>query len=237
MGKLEVQGMILDLDNTLYDEHQYFYLAFKQISHRLASICNMEERKLYDFLSNEFAQKGSQYPKFFKYILEKLDIYSSELDQQILEIYKTVTGYMVPYPDALQALTSLKGRVKLALVTNGIVQAQVNKVRLLGIQPHFDYICYARELGTENEKPNSAPFLKVLEVLKIEPDHLVSLGDNPKTDIEGTKKLGIYTVLIRRGEMSHVPFPSNYKPDLEIFNFNDLWACLESRKFRLGRTP
>ena len=227
MAKFRVKSLMFDLDNTLYDERQYFALAFQDISRYLAPLCNAEAERLWAFLNAEFEEKGSQYPRFFEFILKKLGIFSPVLDAEVLRLYESVGGTLTLYPDAQELLARLQGNTKMAIITNGRVEAQSNKAKLLGVAPYVDYICYARKLGKENEKPNPLPFLKTMDILGVSPKEAVYVGDDPKTDIAGARGVGMVAVRIIRGEMKDVPNLNGSHPDLEIGTMDELLAHLE----------
>ena len=70
MNRFRAEAAVFDLDNTLYDESQYFSLAFKPIAQRLAQVCNREPEELYQYIASTFQEKGSRYPKFFQFVLK-----------------------------------------------------------------------------------------------------------------------------------------------------------------------
>ncbi|MDP3722489.1 MAG: HAD family hydrolase [Candidatus Omnitrophota bacterium] len=226
MAKCKTQAVLFDLDNTLYDERDYFLLAFERIARHLAPLCRRDSSQLDGWMTAAFDKKGSQYPKFFKFVLEELGVYSPTLDEEVLDLYKTVAGGLTLYPDADEVLTWLRGRVKLALVTNGIAEAQANKVALLGIQPRFDHICYARAFGKEYEKPNTLPFVKTLSALEVPADRAVYVGDDPRTDISGAKRAGMVAIRIRRAAAPQPQSPDTWRADVELDTLQGLPAYL-----------
>ena len=193
----------------------------------MESICNIEWARLYEFITGEYSKKGSRYPRFFKFVLEELGVHSPELDAEVLGLYKTAVGHLELYPDARELLTKLNGKVKLGIVTNGIMEAQANKVRLLGIASYFDHICYARHLGRAHEKPDPMPYSETLAALGVPVSRSVFVGDNPRTDVLGAKRMGMYTVRIRRGEWADTENPEGWLPDMEVRTLEQISTGIE----------
>ena len=106
---------------------------------------------------------------------------------------------------ALEVLTSLKGRYRLYIVTNGF--AHIQKSRLAGakIESFFDAIFISQEIGAEKPSPAffDACFARIPGFQKSE---TVLIGDSISSDIKGGLQAGITTVL----------FCPNGKPNSEI---------------------
>jgi len=145
----------------------------------------------------------------------------------ILKIYANTTIKLELALGAEHLLNALKKqKIKLGLVTNGNVETQRNKVRLLGIEKYFDTIVYARELVKENEKPNSAVYRVTLEALRCKPEETICIGDNPHTDFWGAKKLGVRTVRLLSGEFKDVRLSEAYEADLTVRNLEEFSAVI-----------
>ena len=74
------KAIVLDLDNTIYNEIEYLKLAYQWISTRIISSDNLElQNKIYKFLVDEFIGNGRKdlYQKLKK--LENLDEFSLDL--------------------------------------------------------------------------------------------------------------------------------------------------------------
>ena len=106
---------------------------------------------------------------------------------------------------ALELLTSLKGRYRLYIVTNGF--AHIQKSRLAGakIESFFDAVFISQEIGAEKPSPAffNACFARIPDFQKSE---TVLIGDSISSDIKGGLQAGITTVL----------FCPNGKPNSEI---------------------
>jgi len=154
-------------------------------------------------------------------ILKNLKLYTPHLQEKFFEFYKTVYKPLPLYRDVKEVLFALRKKdYKLGIITNGTVEAQKNKIKCLGIGKFFDEIVYAREFGRECEKPHVKPFIEICKRLKIKPNQIAYIGDNPVTDFSGAKKVGLVTVRILRGAYKEIP--SGVDIDYEIKNLYEL---------------
>jgi len=219
---LNYRCIIFDLDNTLYDETEYFIAVFKEISKIISNIIRSKnEKQIYYEILNEFSVKGSQYPNFFLYITKKYNL-NEKFHNVFYNIYKNINANMSLYSDAKYILKWLKSEgYLLGLITNGTVESQWNKIRLLNLEKIMDCMCVAREFGIEFEKPNTFPYKYIVKKLKVSPSETIYVGDNPINDFQGAKKIGMTTVRIKRGEFKNLRINVKYI-DFEINSFYEL---------------
>lgn len=86
---------------------------------------------------------------------------------------------------------------KTALVCNGAVMRTGMLIDRLGLRKFFDTVVISEEVGYE--KCTGAPFRAALRRLKLLPEHVIMVGDDPYEDVEGAKKAGIKPVLLAAG--------------------------------------
>lgn len=213
-----IKAVIFDLDNTLYDEKLYFLMVFEEFS------------KVYgidaDLFKNAYDDRFILHSKdIFTDILKKINFYSKDRQNELFEIYKNINCRLKIYEEAhiLMDYLNCKNICK-AILTNGVVMAQKNKVRALNLEKFTDKIVYAREFGKEFEKPNEKPFLETLKLLGVENKNAIFVGDNPHTDIVGATKAGIKAFRFINGYTSHIEFAYDYNIDnlLEIKNYLEM---------------
>ena len=222
MRYLKYKGVVFDLDYTLYDEHKYFFSVFedfcdktkyngklKQMERSFLFLRQRSKDILGDILSvNEFEQ-------------DKLKLLKDEL----FRIYISINVNIKPYEDAILLLNSQKTKdLKLGILTNGVIEAQRNKIKCLSLTDYFDEIFFARQLGKGLEKPNRGAFEEIAERLKIPAPELIFIGDNPNTDFKGAKEIGGFTVRLKRGVYSNVPI--NEFVDVEIEDLSKIERIL-----------
>ncbi|MEJ5328356.1 MAG: HAD-IA family hydrolase [Candidatus Bathyarchaeia archaeon] len=219
---VRIKAVIFDLDNVLYDERTYVDVAYCEIARFLASICRLSEQVIYKKLLDELHKKTSMYPRLFNDVLLDLDL-DVALLPEILKIYAQVTPNLRTYPGIKKLLRVLrKKRVKLALVTNGCVEIQRNKIKLLKLEKYFDVILFAREVAASLEKPNPQVYIKALELLGTKAEETLCVGDNPHTDFWGAKKLGMRTIRLLIGEFKFVKMPEEYEAERSVHSIDEL---------------
>jgi putative hydrolase of the HAD superfamily len=105
------------------------------------------------------------------------------------------------FPHALEVLTRLKNKYKLALITNTRYD-DLKKIQeiLRGAQldEFFEEIIVSKDVGIS--KPNPRIFEIALEKLGVNPNEAVMIGNTISTDIFGGNKVGMRTVLFQLSE-------------------------------------
>ena len=201
-----IKALILDLDNTLYDENLYFFAVFKEFSKKHL----LDYIKIKSILTDDFRLNSSD---IFTDTLRKIDYFTEARHNELFTIYQTIDCKLKLDKDALEIISyAQKKNIKLAIITNGEVLAQQNKIKVLGLHNEIEHIIYARENGIAFEKPHEQPFLIALKRLKINSNEVLFVGDHPLTDIEGAKKVGIKSIRIYKGYAAKI----SYKHDETI---------------------
>ncbi|HTU00403.1 MAG TPA: HAD family hydrolase [Candidatus Sulfotelmatobacter sp.] len=94
------------------------------------------------------------------------------------------------FPEAADVLRALRARpVKLALITNGEVQEQRNKIERFALAPFFDYILVEAEFGVG--KPDPRVYRHALSRLSATARATWMVGDNPEWDVLAPQRVGI----------------------------------------------
>ena len=212
-----MSAIFFDLDNTLFNVEQYFYGAFKKISMYLSKKHNLSRKNIQKKLKDLWKNKSSMYPELFDDLLNFYGL--DENIEDIVEIFNTYDGKIKPYNDVISTLGEFKRRnYRLGIITDGNVQRQKRKIRLLGIQDFFDIIICTYELNSP--KPSEVPFKEALHRLKIKPKKIYYVGDNPLVDFKGAKKNGYFTIRLKKGEF--IQLPNNEFIDIQINRIKDL---------------
>lgn len=113
--------------------------------------------------------------------------------------FDAATGAQVAYDDARALLSSLRFRGYLTgVVTNAIFPASLIDVRVnaLGLSGYIDAVVSSADVGLA--KPDAGPFLKALELLRVDPHEALFVGDRAETDVAGARAAGMRAVLLER---------------------------------------
>lgn len=139
------------------------------------------------------------------------------------ERYQSCLGDTIVFrDDSYSIVSSLRGRVRQYVVSNGTVTAQSKKLRLSGLGELMDGIFLSEQLGVE--KPDVRFFQKVFE--KIPPAdkaQVMIVGDSLTSDMRGGRDAGILTCWYNPGK---TPRSNDVKIDYEIADLHMIYDLL-----------
>ncbi|MCY9091821.1 HAD family hydrolase [Bacillus mojavensis] len=129
------------------------------------------------------------------------------------------------YDETFDVLDQLKGKYELLLLTNG--DPSLQKEKLAGVPelaPYFNEIVISGAFG--KGKPDASIFEHCLQLMNIQKEDAVMVGDNLNTDILGASRAGIKTVWINRTDKKN---ETEVTPDYIISSLHDLFPILEHK--------
>src|SRR3989338_6026603 len=231
-----IKAVLFDLDNTLID-----FMTMKNeccaaaIDAMRSEGLKIEREEAIGILFEMFDVHGIEHPEIFQMFIEKVN---GKVDYKMLAegvvAYRRAQGrYRKPYPDVVPVLEKLRtAGLKLGIVSDAPSQKAWIRLVELGIQDYFDVVV---TLGDTGElKPSPLPFRKALDMLKIQSNEILFVGDKPERDIAGAKSVGMKTVFARYGFQTRVGNATKPKPakgesgaDYEIEEFSDLLGLAE----------
>lgn len=224
-----IRAILFDLDDTLYDEMQFVKGGFKAVSSCISENNNIDQNAVYQLLLDVLEKYGRGHT--FDIILKKLDLYSEKLIAKLVEVYRTHKSSLSLYPEVRAVLSALrKQEYKIALITDGNVKVQRNKVEVLKIKDFFDYMVFSDEYGIEKRKPSLFPYQKAMERLEVNAKEIIYVGDNPHKDFVSAKKLGILTVRIMRGRYKDIRLVEDNEAEYEIRNLDELFNVIKNQR-------
>ena len=124
------------------------------------------------------------------------------------------------FPEALDVLRHLRERsTRLALVTNGDLRHQRDKVERHGLGAFFDVILIEGELGVG--KPEPVVYRRALDALRVAPADATMVGDHLEWDVEAPQRLGLCGIWIDR-DTRGLPPGTATTPDRIIHDLREL---------------
>ena len=231
-----VDGLVFDLDNTLFDFERAFEGVvrefYEQHLRATASVPRAEAVEMMIRWDHELHAVTQYVPnprerRFARWLSEwpgtGLDIaaltgwYDDAMDRQ-----------MKPDPDINSFLARLNDRqVPWGIVTNGPSQMQRHKGRALGLDRIAPFIIISEEVGYA--KPDPRIFGDALDATGlVRAEQVMFVGDNPVTDIDGARRFGMRTAWVRRGRK----FPADLPPPDHIVD-----SVTEVRHLLWGSQP
>jgi putative hydrolase of the HAD superfamily len=100
-----------------------------------------------------------------------------------------------PIPGAIPLLRRLRPHVKVAVVSNNLIDEQRKKLKCCGLGPFVDCLVVSEEVGTA--KPDLAIFEEVLKRLRCGAQEAVMVGNSWEEDILGAHRAGMRAVWLQ----------------------------------------
>ena len=102
------------------------------------------------------------------------------------------------YPEVEEVLESLTEKgVRCAVVSNWDDRLP-GLLRDLGLHDHFEVVVYSQAIGVD--KPFPEIFHEALEVMLVQPEHVVHIGDRVREDVEGARGAGMQAIHLSRND-------------------------------------
>lgn len=188
-----IKAVIFDLDDTLYGEKEYVRSGYGKIAKRFPWIADAEAKMWHLFASGEPAIDG---------FLKQKGIYSEQLKQECLEIYRTQEPEIHLYAGVSEMLMNLRlSGYKTGIITDGRPEGQRAKIRALSLEELVDQIIVTDELGgVEMRKPSPVSFCLMSERMGIEYEEMCYVGDNILKDFIAPAKLNMRCIWVRNSD-------------------------------------
>jgi 2-haloacid dehalogenase len=195
---MKIEGILLDLDNTVYDYQTAHIPALAKALAWLAqklgrSIEQVEQAYIASRarVNSELHGLASSHSRllYFQGICETFAQWPCEVALEAENLYWSAFFLeMQLRPGCLAFLSAVRPR-SIAVVTDLTAAVQFAKVSRLGLQDHIDAIVTSEEVG--REKPHENIFLRAAAKLGLEPQQLCMVGDSWERDIIGAHSLGM----------------------------------------------
>lgn len=221
-----IKAIAFDLDNTLID----FWQMKKKSCYAAANAMvkaglKTDSRKALREIFHIYDTKGYEYQKVFTDLIKK---YNKKEDYRVLgagvAAYQQVKGQLLfPYPDVEPVLKKLRKKYRLAIVTDSPKLQPYTRLAALGILQYFDTIVTFDD--THKHKPHPAPFRFLLRKLKLRPEQVMFVGDSPRRDMPGARKVGMVTVFAKYGLIPRER--EAHKADYVLHRFKDLLKAVK----------
>ncbi|KAM9156441.1 N-acylneuraminate-9-phosphatase isoform 1-T1 [Pangshura tecta] len=128
-------------------------------------------------------------------------------------------------------LTELRKMVRLLLLTNGDKLTQREKIEACACQPYFDAIVVGGE--QKEEKPAPSIFHHCCDLLGVQPQDCVMVGDSLDTDIQGGLNAGLKATVWINKTMT-MPVNTYPVPHYIISSVLDLPALLQNMDHKMN---
>lgn len=208
---MEIEAVIFDLYGTLIDieTDEWDLNAYITLSHSLEyyNIFYRPEELLTQYhekVNNLFQSQTGKYADidvynvFEEVILEGLGTKPEpQMVINVARLFRSLTTRrLCLFKDTLPALEVLKKTYLLGIVSNTQWVFSEPEIKTLKIDRFFDTVIFSSRFSVR--KPDSRLFYHALEALRILPDKVLYVGDDPNEDIHGATEIGIPVVIVNR---------------------------------------
>jgi putative hydrolase of the HAD superfamily len=170
-----LQGLFLDLDNTLIDRDG----AFRALL--LETFADPQVRRNLEQLDGGgHGDRQRLFQAWHRFT-------GQPLDQR--ELAERLAAHIRPDPELLQVLQALSGRLKVAIISNGGGPGQRLKMAAAGLDQPIEAVYLSGEVGLE--KPDPRIFWRVARELNVPPARCLVLGDQEGVDGLGARSAGM----------------------------------------------
>ena len=200
---MHLKAVLFDLDNTLVD-----FMRFKKrcseaaIRAMVEAGLGMQEEKAKKLLFRMYKEYGIEDQRIFERFLRKA---MGNVDYRVLAsgiaAYRRVkAGYLAPYPKVRETLIKLKEKgLVLGIVSDAPRLQAWLRLSEMNLLEFFDVVVALDD--TEKLKPSRMPFKQAIKRLGLLPKEILFVGDNPRRDITGAKRVGMVTALAEYGQV------------------------------------
>ena len=225
----EIKGILIDLDNTLYDYERCHKVALIYLVEFLSSRSEIDKKTLHvcyqqvrEEIHHELKVVASMHNRllYLQRLAERLD---HQLIPHVLEGYylywDVYIKHIVLFDGVKEFLDKNKDK-KIAFVTDLTADVQHKKLLHLNLWPVTTALVTSEEAGCE--KPDERIFRLALKKLYLKPAQVCMIGDDYQKDIVGATKLGIKSYWFNPGAQKVKPHPLV----TEFKDFKKLLECL-----------
>lgn len=195
---MKYTDLLFDVDDTLLDfqasQHKSLIELFERYHFPISAIetyKNISEHLWRQIERQEITLEMLKQQRF-TLLCETYKRYPENRMEEDYEQLLSTHGDLMP--GAYEVVQSLAQKYRLSVITNGMPQITLPRLKQSGIDKFFNHIFISENMGVQ--KPNPAFFEIVLYTLKITNKNCLVIGDSLTSDIAGGIKSGIDTCFI-----------------------------------------
>ena len=197
-----IKAIIFDLDNTLLD-----FMKMKQFAVKAAITAmneaglNIDEDQAYKDIFKLYESKGWENQQVFDDFLRQNfgEVSNKILAAGIVSYRRAREATLLVYPNVNKTLIELiKMGIQLAVVSDAPSREAWMRLYYLNLHHVFDPVLTYDDSGAH--KPSPKPFEMALDILNVNSDEALMIGDWPDRDVVGASQIGMKTIFARYGD-------------------------------------
>ncbi len=218
--------MIFDLDGTLIDHVGSVTTALEQWLPELgASLTDKLSAAWFEAEDKHFPAWRSREVTFAEQRRRRLRDFLPLIHHRVgddAELDDVFSGYLRHYKAAWTCFDDVEGTLEeisrlpitTAVLTNGTNQQQHAKLQAVGLQRRFSHVFTAEDLGAA--KPSLSTYRDVCEVLGVEVDRALHVGDLYSLDVTAPRQAGLRAVHLDRTDAGPLDEPARIRSLREL---------------------
>jgi putative hydrolase of the HAD superfamily len=201
-------AILFDVDGTLLDDASAVVSALKlfhvkygdKLGLSPADLCT-RWRELLDlhfprYLTGEISMQEQRRARIVDLFRSSRLNLTSEGADAVFDVYlQQYRNSWTTFPDTMPALLALRG-YELAVLTNGDLDQQTQKLQATGLAAHFRNVFALSEIGSA--KPHPDAFLPSCSRLGLDPQRCAYVGDSLDIDVRGSSSAGLMGIWLNR---------------------------------------
>lgn len=227
-GQMNIRAVIFDLDDTLYPEREYSWSGFRAVARAHQKDLDDPQSTVADL--QRLFDTEHRARVFDALLQERFGEVDRGLLAAMIRTYREHIPVITPYPDVDSALTRLRLRCKIGMITDGRPEGQWAKIDALNLRPRFDHIIVTADLkpdgseATSWPKPHPRAFEEMARALDVPHASCAYVADNGAKDFVAPNALGWTTIRILRvgGLYAEVTFAEGGQPLHVIKSLDEL---------------
>ncbi|SHJ45809.1 2-haloacid dehalogenase [Anaerocolumna jejuensis DSM 15929] len=228
-GSKKYELLLFDLDDTLLDFEANEKVSLEKLFEDNGISFTREVFDIYDAVNKEL------WAGYEKGTISLNEVLNTRFSRTLLELGMTVDGTLweAQYrallgrgyqliDGAFELCKDLSGSFRLFVITNGVTETQLSRLKMTNLYPFFEDIFISQEIGYQ--KPAGEFFDYVKEHMKdFKAESALVIGDSLSSDIKGGNLAGIDTCWINRKNITNT---SDIQSTYTITKLAELYGIL-----------
>lgn len=222
------RALIIDLDDTLYDERSYVLSGFSAVAADIARRHpHLDPDALFAAMQAELDAHGRG--RVFDRALAQAGLAPDRgMVAELVQSYRAHEPTIALWPGVAETLADLARDHRLAILTDGLPLMQRRKVAALGVEALVDEVLYSWE--HESPKPDPACYAEALRRLGTTAEETVVIGDNPGHDMAAAHAIGARSIRVLTGKFAGQP-DAGFPADAVVASFPEAPPVLRGGRF------